>query len=104
MLASSLLRVLCSAESADPLARWQTGVKVHSVLAAAARHTIHTYYLTRSESPDRTRVLFCVSTTPTVNYGDLIVLDRATGKETVIARDVDPEDAPRAACQQWISN
>jgi hypothetical protein len=31
------------------------------------------------------------------------MLERATGKETVLARDVHTEDAHRAACQQWLS-
>ncbi len=93
-----------AAEPVDPLARWSAGVTVHPVAAPLARHTIHTYYLTRPESPDGTRVLFYASTTPEGEHGNLIVLDRATGKETVIARDLDTEDAHRAACQQWISN
>ena len=105
-LALSLLGVVgaAAAESGDPLAPWLTGVTIHPVAAVAARHTIHTYYLTRPESPDGTRALFFVSTTPDAHHGDLVVLDRATGKETVIARDLDTEDAHRAACQQWISN
>ena len=100
------LTSLASAQTAapDPLAPWLTGVTIHPVAAPAARHTIHTYYLTRPESPDGTRVLFYVSRTPDGHHGDLLVRDRATGRETVIARDIDTEDAHRAACQQWISN
>jgi hypothetical protein len=48
-------------------------------------------------------VLFFVSREPQGEHGDLIVLDRATGQETIIARGIDTEDAHRAACQQWIS-
>lgn len=87
----------------DPLAAWRTGVKVRPVSTKPGRHTIHTYYLTRPESPDGSRVLFYASTTPEGHHGDLVVLERATGKETIIARDVDTEDAHRAACQQWTS-
>lgn len=88
----------------DPIAPWRQAVTIRPVAAAAARHTIHSYYLTNPESPDGTRVLFYASTTPDGQRGNLVVLDRASGKETVIARDIDTEDAHRAACQQWISN
>lgn len=88
----------------DPIAVWRSGVNISPVAAPAARHTIHSYYLTNPESPDGTRVLFFVSTTPDAHRGDLVVRERATGKETVIARNLDTEDAHRAACQQWISH
>src|SRR4026209_2879490 len=83
---------------AAPLDPWRSNVSVKLVSAAADRHVFHTYYLTRPESPDGTKVLFYVSPTPSGQHGDLVVLDRATGKETVIARDLDTEDAHRAAC------
>jgi Tol biopolymer transport system component len=87
----------------DPLAAWGEGSQIHAVSSPQERHTIHTYYLTNPESPDGTKVLFYVSTTSNGQHGDLVVRERATGKETVIARDLDTEDAHRAACQQWIS-
>ena len=102
-LAGATLAFAASAP-ADPVAPWRTGVSIRPVGASAPRHTIHSYYLTNPESPDGTRVLFYVSTTPSGEKGDLVVLDRATGRETVIARGLDTEDAHRAACQQWISN
>jgi hypothetical protein len=77
-------------------------VKIAPVSTAPDRHTIHTYYLTCPESPDGTRVLFFAATDPRGHHGDLIVRERASGKETVIARGIDTEDAHRAACQQWI--
>ena len=92
-----------AADSAEPITAWRTGVKVHPLTSQPGRHTIHTYYLTCPESPDGTRVLFFASTTPEGEHGDLVVLDRRTGREQVIARDIDTEDAHRAACQQWIS-
>ena len=95
---------LAAASEADPLSPWRTRVTVRPVAAPAPRHTIHTYYLTNPESPDGTRVLYFVSTTADAHHGDLVVLDRATGRETVVARGLDTEDAHRAACQQWISN
>lgn len=88
---------------AEPIAVWRSGVKVRPLTNQPGRHTIHTYYLTCPESPDGTRVLFFVSTTPEGEHGDLVVLDRRTGREQVIARGIDTEDAHRAACQQWIS-
>ncbi len=96
--------VVLAADASDPLAPWLADVKVHPVAPSSPRHTIHTYYLTRPESPDGTRVLFYSSTTRDGQHGNLVVLDRATGREAVVARDVDTEDAHRAACQQWISN
>ena len=92
-----------AAEGAEPIAPWRAGVKVHPVSNQPGRHTIHTYYLTCPESPDGSRVLFFAATTPEGEHGDLVVLDRASGRETVIARGIDTEDAHRAACQQWIS-
>lgn len=87
----------------DRVSLWKEA-KISPVTDTGNRHAIHTYYLTNPESPDKTRVLFYVSTARDGQHGDLIVRDRATGKETVIARDIDTEDAHRGACQQWISN
>lgn len=93
-----------AAEASDPVAAWRTHATVRPLLPAVPRHTLHAYYLTNPESPDGKRVLFYASTTPDGHRGDLVVLERATGKETVIARGIDTEDAHRAACQQWVSN
>ena len=68
-----------------------------------ARHTIHSYYVCNPESPDGRRVLYYASTTANGHTGVLCVRDRASGEETVLVRDVNTEDAHRAACQQWIS-
>lgn len=73
------------------------------VSSVAGRHTIHSYYVNNPESPDGSRVLFYASKEPSGYVGDIVMLDRATGAETVLARDVHVEDAHRAACQQWIS-
>lgn len=89
---------------AAPLDPWKANVSIKLVSPVTGRHAFHTYYLTRPESPDGTKVLFYVSKTASGEHGDLIVQDRATGKETTIAHDIDTEDAHRAACQQWISN
>jgi Tol biopolymer transport system component len=87
----------------DPLAPWRTGVTVRPVSAAGDRHTIHSYFGVCPESPDGSRVLLYASTTPEGHEGELVILERATGKERVIARGVAVEDAHRVACQQWIS-
>lgn len=89
---------------ADSLEGWRSGVKVHPVSQVAGRHTIHSYYLTNPESPDCAKVLFFVSTQASGEAGDIHVLDRTTGMETVISRNVTCEDAHRAACQQWTLN
>lgn len=91
-----------AADLDDPLAPWRAGVTIEPISTSPDRHTIHTYYLTCPESPDGVRVLFFASTDPRGHHGDLVVRERAGGKETVIARDLDTEDAHRAACQQWI--
>jgi Tol biopolymer transport system component len=90
-------------EPADPLERWRHGVTIRPVSAAAARHTIHSYYVCCPESPDGSRVLIYTSTDSDGGSGNLCVLDRATGTETVVARQIHVEDAHRAACQQWVS-
>lgn len=67
----------------------------------ANRHTIHSYYLTNPESPDGKFVLYFVSKEANGEKGDICVLERATGQERVLVRDVTTEDAHRVACQQW---
>jgi hypothetical protein len=46
-------------------------------------------------------VLYYTSTTPAGEQGDLRILERATGRETILADNIETEDAHRAACQQW---
>ena len=87
----------------DPLAHWRSGVRIRPVSAAPGRHTIHSYYVCNPESPDGRRVLFYVSTRANGYSGDLCILDRVSGQEKILVRDVSVEDAHRAACQQWIS-
>jgi len=103
--ACAVLPRACPAEAGkdDPLAPWKAGVKVRPVAPDQNRHSIHTYYVTTPESPDGRSVLYYTSGTPEGYVGDLRVLDRAGGRETVIARNVTVEDAHRAACQQWSS-
>ena len=69
----------------------------------ASRHTMHSYYVCNPESPDGRRVLYYASSAANGYVGDLCTLERRTGRETVLARNVHVEDAHRAACQQWIS-
>jgi len=88
----------------DPLAAWRNSPSVRAVTGPAERHTIHAYFNTCPESPDGRRVLFFSSTTPDSHRGEVRMLDRASGKETVLATNINCEDAHRAACQQWASN
>ena len=99
------MAVCCgAADSADdPVAPWRMGVRIAPVSSTVGRHTIHSYYLANPESPDGKRVLFFSSAHPSGYVGEIVVLDRATGKETVLAENVHTEDAHRAACQQWLS-
>jgi Tol biopolymer transport system component len=89
-------------QAENPVAAWH-GATVKLVSPVGGRHTIHSYYVNNPESPDGSRVLFYASKEPSGYVGDICVLDRATGAETVLARDIHVEDAHRAACQQWIS-
>jgi hypothetical protein len=93
----------CPAQSDDPVAPWTHDVRIAPVSTASGRHTIHTYYVTNPESPDGRRVLFFASAHPAGYVGDIVVRDRRTGQETVLAESVHTEDAHRAACQQWLA-
>ncbi|MDF3129106.1 biopolymer transporter Tol [Kiritimatiellaeota bacterium B1221] len=68
------------------------------------RHTLHSYFVTAPESPNGKWVVFFASTDPTAERGDLILLERSSGKEKVLASGIQAEDAHRGACQQWITN
>ncbi len=87
----------------DALAPWRSGVKISVVAPKDGRHTMHSYFNTCPESPDGTRVLFYSSTTKDGHRGEVVVRDRATGAEKVVATNINAEDAHRVACQQWVS-
>jgi hypothetical protein len=87
-----------------PVTPWERDVRIAPVSAKPGRHTMHSYYVANPESPDGKRVLFFASTHPAGHVGEVVMLDRATGKETVLAENVHSEDAHRAACQQWLSS
>ena len=89
------------AAAADPLAPWRSGVKVQPVSPERGRHVIHSYFNTCPESPDGRHVLYYTSATPEGEKGDLRILERSTGKETILATGIITEDAHRVACQQW---
>src|SRR3954463_854034 len=105
VLAAAVLAALvplgAAEPSGDPLAPWRAGVKLHPVAPGQERHSIHAYFNTCPESPDGKYVLYYTSGIASGEEGDLRILERATGKETVIATGIHCEDAHRAACQQW---
>lgn len=84
-----------------PYTSWTTGVIKHPVAALENRHVIHSYYLNNPESPDGRYVLYYTSGVTDGEQGDLRLLERGTGKATIVARNVTTEDAHRAANQQW---
>lgn len=88
----------------DPLAAWRSGVHVRPVVAEAKGHTIHSYFNTCPESPDGKWVLFFASSTNDAHLGEVRIRNRATGEESILARNISVEDAHRVACQQWMSN
>lgn len=87
----------------DPLAPWRSGVKISVVAPKDGRHTIHSYFNTCPESPDGRLVLFYASTAQDGHHGEVVIRDRRTGEEKVLATNLNAEDAHRAACQQWVS-
>lgn len=87
----------------DAVAPWRKDVTIRPVSATPGRHTIHSYYVCNPESPDGKYVLFFASSAANGHIGDVCIVERATGAETVLASGVNTEDAHRAACQQWIS-
>jgi Tol biopolymer transport system component len=97
--------VLSAADATDdPLAPWRSGVKISVVAPKDGRHTMHSYFNTCPESPDGTRVLFYSSTAKDGHRGEVVVRDRKTGEEKVVATNINAEDAHRVACQQWVSD
>ncbi len=83
------------------MAPWRSGVTIRPVSPQEQRHTVHTYYLLNPESPDGRRIVYFTSTAANGHVGEVRVLDRATGRETVLADEVHTEDAHRVALQQW---
>lgn len=82
------------------LAPWRHPA-VRAVAPVSDRHVIHSYFNTPPESPDGKHVLYYTSATPEGEQGDIRILERATGKETILASNITTEDAHRVACQQW---
>lgn len=100
----ALLYLACLAagftSSAADFEAWKNTSR-KSVAPDQNRHSIHAYFNTCPESPDGKYVLYYTSSTAEGEKGDLRILERATGNETIIAENITCEDAHRAACQQW---
>src|SRR5690349_771133 len=92
------------AEGPGPVAPWKSGVQIRPVSKIPGRHTIHTYFNVSPETMDGRHVLYYTSTTPEGYNGEIRMQERSSGKETVLVRNLDCEDAHRVACQQWVSN
>jgi hypothetical protein len=84
------------------LMSWQNAA-IRSVAPDRERHSIHAYFNTCPESPDGRWVLYFTSGEADAHHGDLRILERASGREIVIARNIEVEDAHRTACQQWLA-
>ena len=105
LLKIALLALAFGSEAEDgPLTPWRSGVHVKILTSTPDRHTLHAYFNVCPESPDGRKVLFYTSMTPDGEKGEIRLLDRATGEEKTLVRDLHTEDAHRAACQQWVSN
>jgi hypothetical protein len=88
------------ADGTPELKAWAGAVK-RAVAPEQARHSLHAYFNACPESPDGRYVLYYTSGAADGETGDLRILERSSGRETIIARDIRTEDAHRAACQQW---
>jgi hypothetical protein len=104
LVAIAATLVPAAEHTSRPADAWRAPVKVSPATPHRDRHSIHSYFNTNPESPDGKWLLYFTSDTPEAHTGDIRILERATGKEKVIARNVLTEDAHRAACQQWTSN
>jgi hypothetical protein len=93
-----------AATSSSPVDPWKSGVRIRPVSSIPNRHTIHTYFNVSPETMDGRHVLYYTSVTPEGYTGEIRMQERATGREVMLARNLDCEDAHRVACQQWISN
>jgi hypothetical protein len=93
-----------AATEPSPVAAWKTGVQIRPVSSVPNRHTIHTYFNVSPETMNGKYVLYYTSVTPEGHAGEVRMQERSSGKETVLVRNLDCEDAHRVACQQWISN
>jgi hypothetical protein len=102
-IGAAMLPTARAAGNSDPVAPWKNAPS-RAVSPVADRHTIHTYFNVTPESMDGRHVLYYTSVTPEGHSGEIRIQERATGKETVLVRDLDCEDAHRVACQQWVSN
>lgn len=97
-----LIAPACAAEGGSPM--WHSSsVQVRSVLPMSEnRHSIHSYFNANPESPDGRFVLYFSSAANDASKGTICIIERTTGKETVLATISMTEDAHRAACQQWV--
>ena len=80
--------------------RWAAAT-VRPVSSISDRHSFHAYFNVSPESPDGRFVVFFASRERSGERGDVVVLDRKSGEERVVAQDIATEDAHRVACQQW---
>lgn len=87
----------------DPLSTWKSGVSVRAVDPDAECHSIHAYFNACPESPDGRYVMFFRSRQPDGEFGEICVIERATGKLRVLVSNVTTEDGHRVAAQQWVS-
>ena len=85
----------------DPLSPWCSHSRPRPVSPEVHGHVIHSYFNACPESPDGSHVLYYVSSSPEGHRGEIRVLERVSGQERTLVREVHTEDAHRAACQQW---
>lgn len=97
------LPLLLQAQDSSLVHSWSHDVRIAPVSQSSSRHSIHSYYVANPESPDGRHVLFFTSTHPAGYVGEVRVIERSTGKETILAENVHTEDAHRVACQQWLA-
>ncbi|MEX2606084.1 MAG: biopolymer transporter Tol [Kiritimatiellia bacterium] len=104
-LISGLLSTAAVAEeqTGSTIAEWENA-RIEPVGSVKDRHTLHSYFVTSPESPNGRWVVFYSSTDPSADVGELILLERSSGREKVLVSGIKTEDAHRGACQQWITD
>lgn len=102
-IALTMLLLGATVTRAQTVETWKGLVRITPVLKSAESHSIHAYFVSIPESPDGKSVLCFTSTEPNGQKGEVCIIDRASGKVQVLAKNVETEDAHRAACQQWVS-
>ena len=88
LLLTLLATPVTADQPAEAIAPWTRNFRVAPLTSTPGRHTGHSYYVANPESPDGKFVLFYASADPSGYVGDVVIVERATGEETVLAHNL----------------